>query len=282
MAKGNNAPKGTDVAVQDAGGTAVATAGLFGGMTQAEIDELKRDAGQGVSTAAEDSIVPMVVVLQALSPQVDRRSADYVEDAEPGAIWLRGAEPPVVSGEEGFPFVHCVFRHQWVEWTPRKSGGGFVTVHDTQPEEAAWQEVQGDNGPRKVLRMPNGNDIVETRYHIGLYPSAGGALLPYIIPFSSSGHAASKQWTGLMKAAQIPGTNLIAPGYAFVYRLRTRQRTKNNYTWFTFEISRERPTTANEREAARALIQSFEAGDKRADYAESAAAAPAAGEDLPF
>ena len=64
-------------------------------------DMMEKDAGKGVSTAQEDNLVPLIYVLQANSPQVNKRDERYIEGAEPGDFWLRNAPQPIVKGAEG-------------------------------------------------------------------------------------------------------------------------------------------------------------------------------------
>src|SRR6202035_3091033 len=100
MAFGQTKPKETDITktpTEPIQGTPSAaptqgtnvTALRPGGPPAALADRMKADAGRGVSTAQEDNQVPLIYVLQPLSPQVDKRSEQYVEGAEPGDLWLR-------------------------------------------------------------------------------------------------------------------------------------------------------------------------------------------------
>ena len=71
---------------------------------------VEADAGKGVSTASEDNIIPLVYLLQPLSPQCMRGNADQIEGAQPGDIWLRGsAVQEIVSGEKGIVVQPCDF-----------------------------------------------------------------------------------------------------------------------------------------------------------------------------
>lgn len=74
------------------------------------------DAGRGVSTAAEDNIVPLIYILQSLSPQALRQKAEYIEGAQAGNFWYRGTTE-VVDGDEGIPVVLCHMSTKWIEWS---------------------------------------------------------------------------------------------------------------------------------------------------------------------
>ena len=56
----------------------------------------QKTQGRGVSTAAEDNLVPMIAVLQPLSPQLNKQNqGKYIADAQPGSILCRGMDPEV-------------------------------------------------------------------------------------------------------------------------------------------------------------------------------------------
>src|ERR1044072_8695291 len=143
---------------------AVATAKDRANTVAAAADEemlkmMAQDAGKGVSTAVEDNVVPLVYILQALSPQVQKKKEEYIEGAEAGMIWFRGTSD-VVSGEDGIPVVPCYFSKCWIEWQPNR--GGFVARHENKPDDAVLT-TDSENPKRKFWRRPSGNIGVQTR-----------------------------------------------------------------------------------------------------------------------
>lgn len=218
------------------------------------------DAGKGVSTLAEDNIVPLVRVLQALSPQCNKRDPDYVEGAEAGSIWLRNSGLPAISGETGFLFQPCFFSKAVLEWVSRDGGGGLVAQHAERPESA--REVDDPkNANRKRWVMPNGNELQETRNHVGYVLLPDGSAHPYVIPFSGTGHTVSRQWMVLLNQKQINGNK--APGFASLYRLTTKERHNAKGTWFVFAVADAGwVTTPEEYERGSALYDSFAKGEK--------------------
>jgi|KBSSwiStaDraftv2_1062776.scaffolds.fasta_scaffold07344_3 hypothetical protein len=224
----------------------------------------RRGSGEarGVSTAQEDNIVPLIYVLQGLSPQVSKRNDSYIEGAEPGDIWLRNAPEPVVKGAEGLIFQPCYFYKHWVEWIPREAGGGFMGTHATMP--AAAKKVEDDEDPNLVKYvMPNGNEVKETRYHVGLVYTDHGSL-PYVIPLSGSGHTVSRTFMSLM-ANKLDESGQRYDSFEFKYKLTTKLRKNKKGEWFVFEPADfER---ANDEEFAKGqdLYNAFAAGIKKAD-----------------
>lgn len=248
--------KSTAVAVQKQQSTAV--------MSLA--DAMAADAGKGVSKAAEDNLIPLIYVLQSNSPQVNKRSADYIKGAEPGNIWLRNCANPIVDGEEGIVFQPIFFSKDWVEWIVRNEGGGFVGRHSELPQEAV-NKPDPQNPKRIRWVLPNGHEVVETRYHLGFVWLKMGketVRMPYVIPFTSTGHTVSKSWMVLMNQKALgKGT---APSFACLYRLRTRQRTNAAGEWFSFDVSDERWLEDGEAEAyfeAKAMFDAYASGSGR-------------------
>ena len=237
------------------------------GNVPAYLQDHTSDTGKGTSSAQEDNLVPLIYVLQSNSPQAVKRNPDYIEGAEAGSIWLRGTEPPLVSGEEGILFQPCYFSKDWVEWVPRDSGGGFVGRHETCPEEA--EVVQDPQNPnKKKFILPNGNEVLETRYHIGYVIMDDGRKLPYVIPLSKSGHSVSRHWMFLMNAKQTPAGT--AASWACLYRLKTKFRTNADGDWYSFEVTEEGwVQTEEEYERGAKLNAAFEQGSKTVETPES-------------
>ena len=248
---------------------------VLGGEVNLE-DLLEQHAGVGTSQRAEDNLVPMIGVLQAQSPAADRRNQAYVPGAEPGAFRLKNSPVPVVPGDgEGLKFIPAHFAVYWVEWTPREKGGGFVRRHDSLPKEA--RKVEDERGVR--FQLPSGNEVQETRYHTGLALLPGRGPMPFVIPFKGSGHTTSRTWQTLMNGVRTK-SGRVAPSFARVYRLSTKQRTNPKGTWFAVEVqeildSEGNPLvpTLEQVQMAAALATQISAGEKQLDVEEDAATA---------
>lgn len=205
-------------------------------------DQMGRDAGRGVSTAAEDNIIPLIYILQSNSPQVLKNNSAFIKGASASDIWLRNASPEIVQGDQGILFQPCYFYKEVVEWRPRENSGGFVGRHAAMPENAS-KYIDPKNPQRVLWRTPDGNDLVETRYHAGLvyggdfglkdYPDL---IMPYILTFSGTGHTVSRQWMSLMGQFTVGAERRIAPSYARRYRLTTVGKSNSKGDWFAFKV----------------------------------------------
>lgn len=230
VAADDNTPPATNVAVQQTGGSVTTINALT--------ELMRQSAGQGVSKAQEDNLIPLIYVLQSNSPQCMHKHEKQIVGAHAGNIWLRNAaDDPLIDGDEGMLFQPCYFSKMWVEWIPDR--GGFVASHPQRPKAAYEGEVVKEDGsPARAWLMPNGNHLVETRSHVGHVLRKGSAPLPYTIPLSSTGHTVSKGWMTNINALQFQDGSTL-PSYGAVWRLKTKLFSKNNRNWFQYVIERE-------------------------------------------
>lgn len=226
---------------------------------------MEKDRDKGVSKAQEDNLVPLIYILQGLSPQVQRRNAAYIEGAEPGSFWLRHASNPIVPGEQGITVIPCYFSKSYNEWVPRDSGGGFVGRHREVPSDVT-ERADSKNPNKTKMTRPNGNEVIETREHVVLVVTPQG-LRPYVLPFSSTGHTTSRQWMFMLNS------HGGAPSFSRKYLLTTKERTNPSGTWFGVEVKDLDWVSTEEYKVARTLNEAFETGAKQTEaHAEDVAA----------
>lgn len=258
---------------KDKPGTAVASKGA--GNVPAHLKaKIKADAGKGISDAADDSLVPLLVVLQAQSPQAIKQKPEFLKGAEAGCLWMKNAPQPVVKGEVGVLAQPVSFYKNVVEWVPKNkdgSGGGYVGEHLTMPGDA--KEVADKDDPeRKRMMSPRGTEYVETRNHVVILYTEDGQAFPYLIPLSSSGHSVSRQWMFMMKSKVIEGDKV--PSFAVLYRLRTILRTKGTHNWYVIdpheggEDGSVMWASTEQYEAGKLLHDAFDKGEKKADMSQ--------------
>lgn len=229
------------------------------------IERAKRDAGRGLSQRQEDNLLPMIIVLQAQSPACDPGHQSYVPGAERGAFLLKNSPVPVVKGKEGILFIPAAMEMAWVEWRPRTAGGGFVAKHKAPPEDTI--QVPDPTNPKKMkwVRKSNNNEVIETRYRYGLVILDGLGMLPFVIPFTSTGHTVCRGWETTMNSLIIPGTSSPYPSFAGAYRLRTKQRTNASGTWHQIDVALERASTDSEYDRGSAMCDAFEKSELSVD-----------------
>jgi hypothetical protein len=82
-------------------------------------------AGSGLEGVTSDEmVIPFINVLQALSPEVEE-----VEGAKAGMLFNKGTQE-LIPGDTGFLFLPVARQLAFVEWKPRKQGGGLIGRHN--------------------------------------------------------------------------------------------------------------------------------------------------------
>lgn len=243
------------------------------------LDLAQQDAGRGVSFQAEDQLIPLIYVLQSNSPVVDKRNKDtYIEGAESGHFWLRGAIHPIMDGEEGIEAIPCGMQHTWIEWLPNRQG--FVARHNEQPKDTETRTIRGDDGREKnVLCRPNGNLIQETRE---FYVLVDGH--PYVLPCAGTKHMFARQWQSMFHQYRHPKTGDVMPSYLRKYKLVTFLQTREQNKWYNIKFEDLGTVTVPEFMTGRALNESVQKGGGKAEAPlASHAEAPGGGDDdIPF
>lgn len=262
----------------------VATGGLPADM----LDELAADAGAGTSQSADDNIVPFIVLLQDMSPEVKKRDPEYVEGAEVGMLMNKAtkqlyAADAAQAEATGFPllvFQHCAFDRAIIEWVPRNDGGGFVARHDLKgtPEQTmtalgAKQVPDPQDPNKKNWKTADGkNDLIDTRYHFGHVINNDGTISPAVLAFSSTGHTASREWMTLMNNAKIKhpatGALVVAPAWSKSYLVTSKARNNKKGDFFVMSVA-DNGWIGDKalRDEGKKLNEAFSKGTVRADEA---------------
>jgi hypothetical protein len=234
------AEKGGEVAVR-------ASAGMSTDFAQAMSEHA---SGQGLSQAADDNLVPLMYILQKLSPQVEPKKAEYIEGAKVGQIWLKQTgvfDADISEQADGLIAQPCHFSKWIMEWIPREQGGGLVGRYDMQIGETAEQAlnrhqrtfdriVDPKNPKRTRLVTPDGHELIETREHvcrifIGNDPNRATAA---VVTMSGTNHTVSRGWMMTMNSKSMNGQRLNS--YTSLYRLRTKWNQNDQGDWFNYVV----------------------------------------------
>lgn len=102
------------------------------------------------NVSSEDLQLPRIDVLQALSPQINKKKDAYIEGAEVGMLFntLTGELYP-----DGVGITPVTFIKRHLVWVDRKkdSDGGLRSVFDTSDEAEAFVETQDDEDKLEVV-----------------------------------------------------------------------------------------------------------------------------------
>lgn len=210
----------------------VATANSTALAASADADMFGAYAGEGLeNVTANDILIPRLVIAQALSPQVSKKKAEYIEGCEIGDIIDVG------TGErfpEGVIFLPVLYRKEWLEWAPRESGDGLVNVH----ADASILEQCTPNDKGQPT-LPNGNTIAETAQFYGLNLSAGRR--PSFIPMASTQLKKARRWNTLASGEKLrrgDGSEFTAPLFYRTYMLTSAEEGNNKGDWSGWKVER--------------------------------------------
>lgn len=207
-----------------------ATASALPAMTDEMMEYL------GYSEKQEDSLLPVLSILQDNSGEVKKKHERHIEGAEAGQFIVRALQR-VFPANVPLIFQPCGFTHEWIEWTGEPGEGGApVASYEFEKRPVGATEVEDAQG-RKVWRMPDTNNrLVETRHHFGNIVTDDGNFIPVVIPMSGTNHSISRLWTNLMKNFMLPGTSKRAPAFSRLYELNTVFVQKGQQSWYKFKV----------------------------------------------
>lgn len=158
---------------------------------------IEQDAGQGLDDMSQDDMaIPRITILQALSPQCNKRDDAYVEGAEPG-MFLETVAHGLTDGEQGLTLVPVAYRKTHLEWRPRADGGGLVSDLGLDYDlKSLHRDEKGNyvNG--------DGNHVVLTYEYLMLHISTDGAVESVLISLSKTQLRKAKQLNTMLKTAQ--------------------------------------------------------------------------------
>lgn len=191
------------------------------------------DAGIGFEgISAADMSIPFITVMQPMSPEVVEeifRSGQMVNSVTKEVIQQPLILQPV--------YRECL----WVEWVPRKSGGGYVGAH--LPDSDVVKKIIADNGGSRVppkdsegKRKPfklGQNEVVETHYvYCVMMDETGMEQVGYcVLSFTSTKVKVHKDWvSSMMMQRGRP------PMIAFRAQLSTSKQQSDGGTYFNFDI----------------------------------------------
>jgi hypothetical protein len=177
---------------------------------------------------AKDVLIPRLTILQALSPQLAKKKAEYIEGAEIGDFCN------VATGDiykEAINVIPCHFATAYIEWG--KNRGGLVANHgdDASILAKAVRNEQNQN------ILPNGNLLSETSQWYCLLQD-GASWSRIFIPLTSTNLKHSRKWMTLCRteSVQMPdGTLWKPPLFWRSWKLIAIEDSNDRGDWTTFK-----------------------------------------------
>lgn len=222
-----------DTKTAEATTTAVATTEAAGLPAVVNFEE---DANLGYEGAdSKCYAVPLIYILQDLSKAVKKKSAEYIEGAEPGMM-LNNVTSELFSGEKGFLCVQAFFKHSFNLWVPRDAGGGFRGELNVSEGEALLKKCVRNDKNQDIVADTDGPydglQLVDTRSHYLVILHEDGRLEPVCLPLTSTQVSESKKWMTLSQQL----TQGKKPLFSQIWQITTGDKTKGDNTWSVVKI----------------------------------------------
>lgn len=189
-------------------------------------------AGAGLENVTKDDVlIPRLTLLQALSPQLNKKKPEYIEGASIGDIADVGTgevfEAPIL-------FVPVHFQKVWIEWAPRDSGKGLVAIHDSPSCMDGCE--QNDRGQ---WVNDAGNYIAETSQFFGFNMAADGRKC--FVSFTSTQLKKARRWNTLAmseKLKRADGSEYTPPLFYRAYKLGSAEESNSQGDWAGWTVER--------------------------------------------
>jgi len=192
------------------------------------------------NTSSTDFVMPLLKILQKLSPELNASKPAYIKEAKVGQF-LDTSTGELMDSVE---FIPCLYKPQMVEWKAKR--GGFVASHEPGVEQGLAR-----NEKNQFVRPggPEANILMDTRYFYGLRKSKTGELVPNIIALKSADIKTAKSWMSDMLAQKTKnkrGEMVPLPIFIHVCKLTAVFQTKGENDWFAWNVELERHINKDE------------------------------------
>lgn len=246
------------------------------------LEDMVLDAGEGAAFSADEMQIPFVRLLQALSPQLNKKKAEYIDGASSGDAF-NNVTGQYWDGEQGLTVIPCYQTTKYLEFTPREMGGGFRG--EINPNNPVLQQTTR-SGSKEIL--PNGNELVKSDQHFCLIVDEDGGFQPAVIDMKSTQLKVSRRWKtqiAMQKVTLPDGRKVTPPVFATMWKLRSVEESNDQGSWSNWAV--EKVGLVEDRDLyqeARTFRKSIEAGEVKAapDEHEQSAARQEADQDIPF
>jgi predicted transcriptional regulator len=235
------------------------------------VGDICADAGLGnENVGQEDVLIPRLKVAQALSPEIKKQKAEFIEGAEEGSIFNSATKELYT---QPLTIVNVAYVRRHIEWIPREKGGGLVNANH---EEAILGQCQRSEDGGYVL--PNGNEIVVTPEHFVIVIRPDGSYEQAVLSMSGSKAKISRAWNTTIRNVKIknPSTGRMVNPARFYqsWKLRTVPEANDRGDFFNWKVEQGVPTIAipdvgyEVYSAARAFYDLIRAGVVKAEVEE--------------
>jgi hypothetical protein len=238
------------------------------------------DANFGNENVGSDDVtIPRLAIIQALSPELKKTKAEYIEGASEGDVFIRATGELL---EQPIRVVNVYYQVRYIEWVPREKGGGLVNPdHDASILDDCERNDDGD------YVLPNGNEVVKTPEHFVIVVYPDGSWDNCVMSMSGSKAKVSRNWNTVLRRVRIrnPATGAMVHPARFYssFELSTVPESSDRGDYMNWKVSPSVPTVAIPEvgpevyRAAREFHELIQSGKVKAEVEEKA---PSGGNDV--
>tara|TARA_R100000781_G_scaffold18611_4_gene14420 strand:+ start:1783 stop:2544 length:762 start_codon:yes stop_codon:yes gene_type:complete len=241
-------------------------------------DAFAEDAGVGFEeVTSADLQIPFLRILQALSPQLKKSDAAFIEGAGQGDIF-NTVTNKVWDGSEGVVVIPVYFEMKFLEFVPRTQGGGFVGELAADSDEVRTAYRDSDTN---LELLHNGNELVRSAQHYVKIVHEDGNLENAIVDMKKTQLKRSRLWVSMMMMQKHNGSTL--PSFANTYRLKSVEDGNDKGSWGSWSIALEgRVPSLEAYKDAKELHGSISRGELKIAPPPAEGAITDQSEDVPF
>lgn len=200
------------------------------------LDDIFDYAGEGAAFDSSEMQIPFVRLLQALSPQLNKKKAEYIEGASAGDAF-NNVTGQYWDGEKGITVIPCFQTTKYLEFVPRDMGGGFK---GEIPANSPLLQQTTRSGSKELL--PNGNELVKSDQHFCLIVEEDGSFQPAVIDMKSTQLKVSRRWKTQIAMQKVKnpktGTLMTPPVFATMWRLYSVEESNDQGSWGNWQVER--------------------------------------------
>jgi len=200
------------------------------------MDDILEFAGEGAAFDSSEMQIPFVRLLQALSPQLNKKKAEFIEGASAGDAF-NNVTNQHWDGEKGITVVPCFQTTKYLEFVPRDMGGGFK---GEIPANSPLLQQTTRSGAKEML--PNGNELVKSDQHFCLIVDEDGSYQPVVVDMKSTQLKVSRRWKTQIAMQKVKhpksGAMVTPPVFATMWRLYSVEESNDQGSWNNWQVER--------------------------------------------
>jgi hypothetical protein len=190
------------------------------------------------NVTANNLIIPRITILQSLSPQLQRKKAEFIEGAEMGDF----CDTAIGDVYKELLVIPVYFADILLEWAPRSTGKGLVANHGlARKDHPIFKECVMDDKRRwfhgREANKDTTNIISETATFYCLNVTAGGRRV--FIPLSSTNRKSAHRWLTLITNERVPGRDgkeFQPPIFYRAWRVTKTEESNSQGDWFGWKF----------------------------------------------